>query len=69
LQSNINQSINEETYLEYCIKGRVMPFINHYHDPSKVLFWPDLASSHYASSVNDVFDEQKIELVPKEKNL
>ena len=55
-----HQSVNEETYLEHCSKGHLMPFINRYHDPNKVLFWPDLASSHYASSV--------IDLVPKEKN-
>ena len=63
-----HQSVNEETHLEHCIKGHWMPFVNRYHDPNKVLFWPDLASSHYASRVIDFFDEQKIELVPKEKN-
>ena len=63
-----HQSVNEEKYLEHCIKGHLMPFINRYHDPNKVLFWLDLASSHFASSVIDFFDEQKIELVPKEKN-
>ena len=63
-----HQSISAETYLEYYIKGHLMPFINHYHDPTEVLFWPHLASSHYASSVIDFLYEKKIELVPKEKN-
>ena len=63
-----HQSVNEETYLDHFIKGHLMPFINLYHDPNKVLFWPDLASSHCASNVIDFFDEQKIESVPKEKN-
>ncbi|CAF3358579.1 unnamed protein product [Rotaria socialis] len=34
----------------------------------KVLFWPDLASSHYTASVTDFFEEKNINLVPKEKN-
>ena len=29
-----HQSINEDTYFEYRIKGRLMPFINCYHDPN-----------------------------------
>ena len=36
------QGINEPTYLNHCIKARLIPFINHYHKSNKVLFWPDL---------------------------
>ena len=45
-----------------------MPLINRYYDPNKVLFWSDLPLRHYTSSIIGFFDEQKIELVPKEKN-
>ncbi|CAF3474502.1 unnamed protein product [Rotaria socialis] len=45
-----------------------MPFVNSYHNIENVLFWYDLASSHYAASVTDFFEEKNIKLVPKEKN-
>ena len=63
------QAINERTYLKKCVESRLMPFLNSYHNIEKVLFWPDLASSHYAASVTGFFEEIKnINLVPKEKN-
>jgi transposase len=62
------QAINESTYLNYCIKRRLIPFIKHYHKSSEVLFWPDLATSHYSSSVTQFLEEQNIHLVPKEQN-
>lgn len=62
------QAINETTYLNQCIKARLMPFINSYHDLNRVLFWPDLATSHYATTVTDFLEQQGICLVPKEKN-
>ena len=62
------QVINETTYLNQCIRVRLMPFINKHHNLKQVLFWPDLATSHYAGSVTDFFEEQNICFVPKEKN-
>ena len=45
-----------------------MPFINMYHSDDKYLFWPDLASSHYANSVINFFEEKKLKLVAKKDN-
>ena len=39
------------TYLHDCIRKRVLPFINRHHKNDNVLFWPDLASSHYSKQV------------------
>ncbi|CAF1522870.1 unnamed protein product, partial [Rotaria sp. Silwood1] len=33
------QAINQATYLNKCIKARLMPFIDNYHNKNKVLFW------------------------------
>ena len=63
-----SQAINEITYLRQCVQARLIPFINKYHNNEKVLFWPDLASSHYANSVIEFFEEQNIDFVPREKN-
>ena len=46
-------TINKEIYLEECIRQRLVPFINEMRKNFNVLFWPDLASSHYANCVTD----------------
>ena len=62
-------SINSKIYAEEFIKKRLIPFINKYksmgHD---VIFWPDMATSHYAKTVTDLLKENSIDFVSKEKN-
>jgi hypothetical protein len=54
--------------LEECIKKRLVPFIEAHHSDGQYLFWPDLASAHYANSVTDYFDEENIHFVAKSDN-
>jgi hypothetical protein len=58
-------AINKETYLKKCIQERLMPFYKKYHQHTKTVFWPDLASSHYAKVVQNYLREQKVDFVPK----
>ena len=46
-------AINQEIYLEECLKKRLLPFINKHHRGGKYVFWPDMASSHYANTVQN----------------
>lgn len=62
------QVINEGTYLNECIIQRLMPFITTHHNKEKVLFWPDLASSHYSDSVRRYLKENDVEFVPRDFN-
>ncbi|CAF1307370.1 unnamed protein product [Adineta ricciae] len=62
------QAIDQTTYLNECVVKRLMPFISNYHLKEKVLFWPDLASSHYSNIVTRYFDENHIEFVDKDFN-
>jgi transposase len=62
------QAINQDTYLEECIVKRLMPFIESYHDKEKVLFWPDLATSHYSKIVTQYLDQNGVQFVAKEFN-
>ncbi|CAF4079490.1 unnamed protein product [Rotaria sp. Silwood1] len=62
------QAINQATYLNKCIKARLMPFIDNYHNKNKVLFWPDLARSHYGHEVMEYFNENNISFVPEQHN-
>ena len=63
------QAINEKTYLNECILKCLIPFINTYHLNDKVLFWPDLASSHYSNMVTSYLDQNNIQFVDKHFNL
>jgi len=58
-------SINQSVYLNQCIKKRLIPFIQKYHRRHKYLFWPDLATSHYAHTVTKYLDNQKVSYLPK----
>jgi hypothetical protein len=41
-------TMTKETYLIECLQKRLIPFIKKYHKKERILFWPDLASCHYA---------------------
>lgn len=66
--SEQQQAVTQSTYLNECIKARLMPFIENYHCKKNVLFWPDLARSHYAHQVTEYLDENGIRFVPQQKN-
>lgn len=59
-------TINAEVYREECLKKRLIPFIKK-HEGS-TLFWPDLASAHYASTTLNLLRENNIEFVSKDNN-
>jgi len=61
-------TINSEIYLQNCLKERLLPFIKKYHENKKILFWPDLATSHYANDCISFLDEQNINYVKKKDN-
>lgn len=62
------QAINKEVYTRECIEKRLEPFISEHHSDGNYLFWPDLASSHYARDTLARLDELGIQYVPKEMN-
>ena len=44
-------AINQNIYLKECLIDKFIPFIESFHSDGQYIFWPDLASSHYANSV------------------
>lgn len=63
------QAINEDVYLNKCLRSRLIPFIEHFHKNDQVVFWPDLASSHYSKKVQAYLASQNVECVPRERNI
>lgn len=62
------QAVRQDTYLEQCINNRLLPFIEQYHHNTNILFWPDLASSHYSNAVQQRLHEKNIPFVARQDN-
>lgn len=61
-------AINKQVYLDECIIKRLVPFINAHHSDGQYLFWPDLASAHYAKTVLDYMNKNNIHFVTRIEN-
>ena len=61
-------ALKVETYRQECVTKRLMPFIDSKHKREDVLFWPDLASCHYARQTQELLEREGIPFVPKEQN-
>jgi len=61
-------AINQNVYLNKCVKKRLIPFIRDKHSDNNYMFWPDKASSHYAEKVVKHLKEQNIRFVSKYRN-
>ena len=66
LQSGL--AVNRYFYSERCIKIVMVPFIREHYPKGGYVFWPDLASSHYAGYTINTFNENSINFVPKAIN-
>jgi hypothetical protein len=60
-------AVNKELYISKCLPV-LHRFIQKHYKNEKIVFWPDLASAHYAKDTLVRLEELKIEYVPKEKN-
>ena len=62
-------SITADIYSKQCIRLRLVPFLRKFHSDMDFIFWPDMASSHYAASTLSVYDDFDITYIPKERNV
>ena len=46
-------AVNQNVYKEKCLKQPLIPFIREKYRHRPYVFWPDLASSHYANSAQN----------------
>ena len=62
-------AVGTETYLNECIRKRLVPFINKFHSNDSILFCPDLASAHYPQEVQTYLSDHGISYDQRRKNL
>ena len=61
-------TINNQIYRNKCLP-KLYKFIQKLGGPNRVIFWPDMASAHYAREVVDDLENHKIDFVRKGDNL
>lgn len=59
-------SMNADIYMKECLQKRVLPMIKKHN--SETVFWPDLASCHYAAKVVKWYKDNNVNFVAKELN-
>ena len=57
-----------DEYRKECLSKRLLPFLKSKHKLSDILFWPDMASIHYAKSVREWLEKHKIKYVKRKDN-
>lgn len=62
----VNGSMNADVYVNQCLKKYLLPLIRQHEDP--VIFWPDLASCHYANLTLNWYKSENVNFVPKHMN-
>ena len=63
-----DKSLNSSIYLKECISTLLLNFIHEHHRTDEILFWPDMASSHYANNVRSFLKEKNVHFVEKSQN-
>lgn len=58
--------MNGDIYLKHCLKERLLPLIMKHQSP--VVFWPDLASCHFAKKRQEWYEAEGLFVVPRECN-
>jgi len=61
------QAVTENVYISKCL-SKLESFIQKVHENDDIVFWPDLATSHYSYKVQDHLRSKNIEFVPKLHN-
>ena len=62
------QAVSTDIYLKECINKRLLPFIEKHHKNDDYVFWPDLASAHYATNVLHRLQKKNVPVVAKGNN-
>jgi hypothetical protein len=60
-------AITAGVYIDECL-SKLLLFIQTHHAGDEYIYWPDLASSHYANETTQWLLQHKIKFVPKQVN-
>lgn len=58
-------AVNQDVYVDRCLRRILVPFIREKHADNNYVFWPDKASSHYGKKTLEFLAQERINFVPK----
>jgi len=61
------EAVTADVYIQKCLP-KLAKFIEYHHSGEDVIFWPDLASCHYAKKTQEWLQTRNINFVPKRAN-
>ena len=61
-------NIDGDFYREKCLKQVLLPFLNTQYPSGGYIFWPDLATAHYARATADLLSEVEVPTVACDMN-
>jgi hypothetical protein len=61
-------AIEDNRYVDNCLKSNLKKFIDKYHSHRKHFFWPDLAPAHYANDTINAYELLEIKVLSKDQN-
>lgn len=67
VQTQSGIAVKSSTYIKKCLPN-LIKFIKKHHANDEIIFWPDLASSHYSFETQNWLKERNINFVPKKAN-
>ncbi len=63
-----NCATDSKLYSKECIEKRLVPFLKKYHEDGRYVFWPDLATAHYAKNTIAIFNKFGIKFFERAHN-
>lgn len=61
------EAIDAERYINNCL-NKLVDFVHQHHVGDDIMFWPDLASCHYARATQNYLHQNNIPFVPRQDN-
>ena len=61
-------AITSETYINKCLRPRLIPYLKRNYNQDDYVFWPDLASAHYSKTTTDFLNANLVNFVEKHDN-
>lgn len=61
------EAVDAGLYTQRCLP-KMLNFINIHHQNDDIIFWPDLASCHYARRTREWLEQNNVNYVPREDN-
>lgn len=64
----VRGTVNGEIYRDKCLKKVLIPWIKNNYNIDEIIFWPDMATSHYKADVCELLESENIRYVKKSEN-